>query len=198
MGGRGSGGGRSGGKSSAGGTKTTLKDNKENKKVETKKKELSPEEQKKLKAEELKKKRLAALEKARAKRAENLKNGIKPDPNKKPKKKKAKMTMDNTVYDLKSDLMNKVKTDGYIRRSDFSVEDYGDTISVSIRHLGKWSNPSDAWNEEDYDWQELSRSSRSQIDKVVTKLQRRSGREITWSTGEKNWISFDIEKKKGE
>jgi hypothetical protein len=202
MGGRGSGGGRGGGRSGGGGGGITQKetdklDSKEKeKKIMTKKKELSPEEQKKLKAEELKKKRLAALEKARAKRAENLKNGIKPE--KKPRKTKAKMSMDDTVYDLKSELLSKVKTDGYLRRSDFRVQDDGSTINVSIRDLGKWKNPSDARYEEDYDWQELHSSSRKQIDKVVTRLQKRSGRKISWGASEKNWIDFDIEKKKGE
>ena len=170
---------------------------KEKKVKEKKKKELSPEEQKKLKAEELKKKRLAALEKARAKRAENLKNGIKPAP-KKSRVTKAKMSMNSTVSDLKYNLLRNVKTDGYLRSSDFRVEDYGDVISVSIRDLGKWKNPSHARYEEDYDWQVLHQSSGKQIDKVVKKLQRQSGRKISWDAGEKNWISFDIEKKKGD
>jgi hypothetical protein len=142
-------------------------------------------------------KRLESLAKARAKRAENLKNGIK-QPEKKPRKTKAKMSMDDTVYDLKSELLSKVKTDGYLRRSDFRVQDDGSTINVSIRDLGKWKNPSDARYEEDYDWQELHSSSRKQIDKVVTRLQKRSGRKISWGASEKNWIDFDIEKKKGE
>ena len=177
MGGRGSGGGKTGG-----GSATKLTQTK-NSKVEDKPKTTQE-------------KRLEALAKARAKRAENLKNGIKTE--KKPRVKKAKMSVDNTVSDLKSELRRNVQTDGYISNSDFRVEDYGNTINVSVRYLGKWKNPSNARNEEDYDWQELHKSSQTQINKVVKKLQKASGRKITWGASEKNWIDFDIEKKKGD
>ena len=177
MGGRGSGGGKTGGGSATKSTQT------QNSKVEDKPKTTQE-------------KRLEALAKARAKRAENLKNGIKTE--KKPKVKKAKMSVDNTVSDLKAELRRNVQTDGYISNSDFRVEDYGNTINVSVRYLGKWKNPSNARNEEDYDWQELHKSSQTQINKVVKKLQKASGRKITWGASEKNWIDFDIEKKKGE
>lgn len=177
MGGRGSGGGKTGGGSATKSTQT------QNNKIEDKPKTTQE-------------KRLEALAKARAKRAENLKNGIKTE--KKPRVKKAKMSVDNTVSDLKSELRRNVQTDGYISNSDFRVEDYGNTINVSIRYLGKWKNPSNARNEEDYDWQELHKSSQTQINKVVKKLQKASGRKITWGASEKNWIDFDIEKKKGE
>lgn len=177
MGGRGSGGGKTGGGSATKSTQT------QNNKIEDKPKTTQE-------------KRLEALAKARAKRAENLKNGIKAE--KKPRVKKAKMSVDNTVSDLKSELRRNVQTDGYISNSDFRVEDYGNTVNVSVRYLGKWKNPSHARNEEDYDWQELHKSSQTQINKVVKKLQKASGRKITWGASEKNWIDFDIEKKKGE
>ena len=177
MGGRGSGGGKTGGGSATKSTQT------KNSKVEDKPKTTQE-------------KRLEALAKARAKRAENLKNGIKTE--KKPRVKKAKMSVDNTVSNLKSELRRNVQTDGYISNSDFRVEDYGNTINVSVRYLGKWKNPSNARNEEDYDWQELHKSSQTQINKVVKKLQKASGRKITWGASEKNWIDFDIEKKKGD
>ena len=151
------------------------------------------------KAKKKKKKRLDALAKARAKRAENLKNGIKPEKKeKKPRQKKAKMSMDSTVSDLKYNLRRSVESDGYISNSDFRVEDYGNSVSVQIRYLGKWKNPSHARYEEDYDWQELRSSSRKQIDKVVNKLSKQSGRKITWDASEKNWIDIDIPKMKGD
>ena len=151
------------------------------------------------KADALKQKRLDALAKARAKRAENLKNGIKPEKKeKKPRQKKAKMSMDSTVSDLKYNLRRGVESDGYISNSDFRVEDYGNSISVQIRYLGKWKNPSHARYEEDYDWQELRSSSRKQIDKVVKKLSKQSGRKISWGASEKNWIDIDIPKMKGD
>ena len=148
------------------------------------------------KAADLKQKRLDVLAKARAKRAENLKNGVKPE--KKPRTPKAKMSMDSTVSNLKDELISKVSTDGYIRRSDFRVEDYGDFINVSVRSLGKWKNPSDARGEEDYDWQVLHKSSRAQIDKVVNRIAKKSGRKLSWSQEEKNWIGVDIPKMKGD
>ena len=151
------------------------------------------------KADALKQKRLDALAKARAKRAENLKNGIKPEKKeKKPRQKKAKMSMDSTVSDLKYNLRRGVESDGYISNSDFRVEDYGNSVSVQIRYLGKWKIPSHARYEEDYDWQELRSSSRKQIDKVVKKLSKQPGRKITWGASEKNWIDFDIPKMKGD
>ena len=148
------------------------------------------------KAEDLKQKRLDALAKTRAKRAENLKNGVKTE--KKPRQTKAKMSMDSTVSDLKYNLRSAVESDGRISSSDFKVEDYGNVINVQVRDLGKWKNPSHARYEEDYDWQVLHKSSGKQIDKVVKKMSKASGRKISWSAEEKNWISFDIEKKKGD
>ena len=148
---------------------------------------------------DLKQKRLDALTKARAKRAENKKNGIKPEKKEKdPKRTKAKMSMDSTVSDLKYNLRRGVESDGYISNSDFRVEDYGNSVSVQIRYLGKWKNPSHARYEEDYDWQELKSSSGKQIDKVIKKLSKQSGRKITWGTSEKNWIDIDIPKMKGD
>ena len=148
------------------------------------------------KAEDLKQKRLDALAKARAKRAENLKNGVKTE--KKPRQTKAKMSMDSTVSELKYNLRSAVESDGRISSSDFKVEDYGNVINIQVRDLGKWKNPSHARYEEDYDWQVLHKSSGKQIDKVVKKMSKASGRKISWSAEEKNWISFDIEKKKGD
>lgn len=151
------------------------------------------------KAADLKQKRLDALAKARAKRAENKKNGIKPEKKEKdPRRSKPKMSMDSTVSDLKYNLRRGVDSDGYISNSDFRVEDYGDSVSVQIRYLGKWKNPSHARYEEDYDWQVLHKSSGKQIDKVVKKMARQSGRKITWSASEKNWIDIDIPKMRGD
>ena len=87
-----------------------------------------------------------------------------------PKRSKPKMSMDSTVSDLKYNLRRGVESDGYISNSDFRVEDYGNSVSVQIRYLGKWKNPSHARYEEDYDWQELKSSSGKQIDKVIKKL----------------------------
>ena len=215
MGGRGSGGGRSG-KTSAGGG-TMKKDELINlynnisgnpsytveervRAMSSIKKEIDNIDAKeKPKEKTTQEKRLEALAKARAKRAENKKNGIKPEKKEKdPRRTKAKMSMDSTVSDLKYNLRRGVESDGYISNSDFRVEDYGNSVSVQIRYLGKWKNPSHARYEEDYDWQELRSSSGKQIDKVIKKMSKQSGRKITWSTSEKNWIDIDIPKMKGD
>lgn len=120
------------------------------------------------------------------------------DKNRNGRRTKAKMSMDSTVSDLKYNLRRGVESDGYISNSDFRVEDYGNSVSVQIRYLGKWKNPSHARYEEDYDWQELRSSSGKQIDKVIKKMSKQSGRKITWSTSEKNWIDIDIPKMKGD
>ena len=213
MGGRGSGGGRSG-KASAGGG-TMKKDELINlynnisgnpsytveervRAMSSIKKEIDNIDAKeKPKEKTTQEKRLEALAKARAKRAENKKNGIKPEKKEKdPRRTKAKMSMDITVFDLQTSLLRNVTTDGSLRRSDFRIEDYGNTINVSIRDLGKWKNPHKY--EQDYDWQILHKSSGKQIDKVVKKLSKQSGRKITWGASEKNWIDFDIPKMKGD
>ena len=215
MGGRGSGGGRSG-KASAGGG-TMKKDELINlynnisgnpsytveervRAMSSIKKEIDNIDAKETPKEKTtQEKRLEALAKARAKRAENKKNGIKPEKKEKdPRRTKAKMSMDSTVSDLKYNLRRGVESDGYISNSDFRVEDYGNSVSVQIRYLGKWKNPSHARYEEDYDWQELRSSSGKQIDKVIKKMSKQSGRKITWSTSEKNWIDIDIPKMKGD
>lgn len=215
MGGRGSGGGRSG-KASAGGG-TMKKDELINlynnisgnpsytveervRAMSSIKKEIDNIDAKeKPKEKTTQEKRLEALAKARAKRAENKTNGIKPEKKEKdPRRTKAKMSMDSTVSDLKYNLRRGVESDGYISNSDFRVEDYGNSVSVQIRYLGKWKNPSHARYEEDYDWQELRSSSGKQIDKVIKKMSKQSGRKITWSTSEKNWIDIDIPKMKGD
>ena len=66
-------------------------------------------------------------------------------------KTKTVLSLNQTVSELKSELINNVQSVGYISSTDFRVEDYGNTINVSVRDLGKWKNPSGAEDEEDYE-----------------------------------------------
>ena len=151
------------------------------------------------KAADLKQKWLDALAKARAKRAENKKNGIKPEKKEKdPRKTKPKMSMDSTVSELKYQLKRQVDKSNMVDNSDIQLNDFGNRTTLSIRYLGKWKNPPEARYEEDYDWQILHKSSGKQIDKVIKKMAKQSGRKITWGASEKNWIDIDIPKMKGD
>ena len=151
------------------------------------------------KAADLKQKRLDALAKARAKRAENKKNGIKPEKKEKdPRKTKPKMSMDSTVSELKYQLKRQVDKSNMVDNSDIQLNDFGNRTTLSIRYLGKWKNPPEARYEEDYDWQVLHKSSGKQIDKVIKKMAKQSGRKNTWRESEKNWIDIDIPKMKGD
>lgn len=151
------------------------------------------------KAADLKQKRLDALAKARAKRAENKKNGIKPEKKEKdPSKKKPKMSIDNTISDLKYELKRNVENGRYADFRDTQIKDNGKYITFFVRDIGSWKNPPEARYEEDYDWQILTKSSGKQIDKVVKKMSKQSGRKLRWGTGEKNWVEIDIPKMKGD
>ena len=151
------------------------------------------------KAADLKQKRLDALAKARAKRAEDKKNGVKPEKKEKdPSKKKPKMSIDNTISDLKYELKRNVENGRYADFRDTQIKDNGKYITFFVRDIGSWKNPPEARYEEDYDWQILTKSSGKQIDKVVKKMSKQSGRKLRWGTGEKNWVEIDIPKMKGD
>ena len=148
---------------------------------------------------DLKQKRLDALAKARAKRAENKKNGIKPEKKEKdPSKTKPKMSMDSTVSELKYQLKRQIDKSNMVDSSDIHLSDYGTHKTLFIRYLGKWKNPPEARYEEDYDWQILEKSSGKQINKVIKSIAKQSGRKLKWGTGEKNYVEIDIPKMKGD
>lgn len=71
----------------------------------------------------------------------------------------------------------------------------GKSIDVAIRYWGNWSNPSDAANEEDYDWQVLSKESQKKLDAKVKEFEKDNAIKIQWSTEEKNYINFTLSPK---
>ena len=101
-----------------------------------------------------------------------------------------KTSRESTASNLKDALLRGVESDGQLRRSDFRTYDREGNYGIEIRNLGQWK---DVDFDEDYDWDELSDKSHSQIKSVVDKVQKSTGRKINWSEGEKNWVSFDIE-----
>ena len=65
-------------------------------------------------------------------------------------------------------------------------------ISFAIRYWGTWENPEDAEDEEDYDWQVLSRESVNRLRELTKEYGERYGVTITFTTEEKCWITFQI------
>jgi len=66
----------------------------------------------------------------------------------------------------------------------------------AVRYFGNWVNPpdaEDAEDDEDYDWQVLTDASAKAIDDMVGRYQRKYPNvKLSWHTGEKNWIYFDV------
>ena len=98
-------------------------------------------------------------------------------------------TKEETANILKRELCNKVTTSGYISPSDFRRCEYSDEYEIEVRCLGIWECPE---GEEDYDWERLSDKSRDEIRNVIEKVSKTSGRKISYSPEEKNWITFTI------
>jgi hypothetical protein len=90
--------------------------------------------------------------------------------------------------------------------SRYSSSDYlqiepefrGTGIRVSIRYWGVWENPSDTPRDEedDYDWQVLSKESSAKLTALLKTFQERHPNIRVDSQGdEKNWISFLVNHK---
>jgi len=102
------------------------------------------------------------------------------------------------VYEDIQDEMKRAAYNAYIDKGwDWQVDHQNQTqLEVSIRYWGQWENPPGE-EEEDYDWQILTRKSVSVLKKVVEALQKKykDHFKIDISPEEKNVITFRIHKK---
>lgn len=85
---------------------------------------------------------------------------------------------------------------GYVSSDDLEVERNGDAVTVAIRYFGSWENPSDAEDEEDYDWQEPTERTRATADKIAERASQKHNVDVSWHSGEKNWLYFEVRDKK--
>lgn len=70
-------------------------------------------------------------------------------------------------------------------------EGNGGWAHSGIRYWGNWETPPDVYDDEDYDWQVLTRKSREALTKYVDQIKKQyPGFDIDISTGEKNWIEI--------
>lgn len=86
---------------------------------------------------------------------------------------------------------------GYINKDQF--DDDGHSAYGQIRDWGNWENPSDAADEEDYDWQVLTDSSSKKLDELLDEVRAKyPTQEIECEIGEKNYISITVYQKMNE
>lgn len=73
----------------------------------------------------------------------------------------------------------------------------GKAWTVEVRHWGHWQNPDDARDEEDYDWQELSQSTKDLLKRLCTQVEgwHKGLIKMSFGTEEKNWIVIYAEPK---
>ena len=65
-------------------------------------------------------------------------------------------------------------------------------VSFAIRYWGTWVNPDYAEDEEDYDWQVLTRESADRLKELTKEYGERYGVTITFTIDEKCWITFRV------
>jgi hypothetical protein len=97
------------------------------------------------------------------------------------------------VLKLANDLVNLLsdKPEGReVALHDIDKAEYKNGKAMAaLRYWGKWETPSDAEDDEDYDWQNLSSESSKKLkDYIETFNNRHPEVTITFNTGEKNWI----------
>lgn len=67
----------------------------------------------------------------------------------------------------------------------------GPGFSFGIRNFGRWENPPDARDDEDYDWQQPTKETMEKIKTKVDAIQKKfPDVKIQWNVGEKNYIDF--------
>lgn len=70
-------------------------------------------------------------------------------------------------------------------------EKIGRNWGIECRDWGHWENPDDARDEEDYDWQKLTRESLKVLREILVSVNKQHpGIDIIYTQGEKNWIQI--------
>ncbi len=71
--------------------------------------------------------------------------------------------------------------------------DRAGNYQMDFRDWGQWENPSDAEDEEDYDWQELTPKSRKAAAEVCAAMEKTfKGIKVKYGTGEKNYLEVSV------
>lgn len=114
--------------------------------------------------------------------------------------KQVKQTSPDQLLELAKKLIRELKSlpqGRYVRSGDGfdpEINPHKKTqVEVAIRYWGDWSNPEDAEDEEDYDWQVLSKKSQEVLDKTVKNFAKVNDVKVRWTTEEKNYINFSLE-----
>ena len=93
----------------------------------------------------------------------------------------------------------KMKIRGFLGGSTRVVDElYGKQVAgFEVRHWGQWEFPKDEYDDGDgdYDWEVLTAASSKKIKDFVAGLNASQKEyKISWTTGEKNWITVYISK----
>lgn len=96
------------------------------------------------------------------------------------------MVVDSVFYDARKYFSG--------RGVDLRKEDDG----FQVRYWGDWVMPEGEEDDGDYDWEVLSHKSSKDLGKIVDEMNRNiaQGWMLRAQVGEKNWITFTVEKKK--
>lgn len=98
---------------------------------------------------------------------------------------------------LVSFLKGKPEGRGCDRGDTQDAENHGGQVVASLRYWGNWVTPPDADDDEDYDWQELSKESSTKLKAYVDEFKKTNAStignyHISVGTGEKNWLEIEV------
>lgn len=104
------------------------------------------------------------------------------------------------IRGIYSDLRNMLPSNmsRYVDLQDIDFSDYKGkkTWQGGLRDWGAWQNPDDAYDEEDYDWQELTPEWRKKLRAYADQVEKKyPNLNIRIGTGEKNWVEISVENK---
>lgn len=107
---------------------------------------------------------------------------------------------DSTLKDAAWEAFQRLKSHSMMARygdTDSPTEERGGEYYFGLRDFGSWSNPPEARDDEDYDWQVISQESAKAIKTVLDDVAKKYPTlKFDWSPEEKNWISVRVRNKK--